>query len=220
MNKNILKSLVAFIFVVAASMFGFSTAFGYGGGGSYSSPCASVVYGEWGDPVNGIQYREIVSQLPTYCSLSTSQQLDRSRTYVKEVIIPEVTTPEVVVTEVVIPIKKVLGEKVYADGTLVRYKGDSKIYVYINGIKHHIKTLAELQKYAGQEIINITPNDLEEKVLGEKVYADGSLLRGADHKVYVLIDGKLKHIRNLAELQKYAGQKINDVDDSVISSLK
>jgi hypothetical protein len=48
---------------------------------------------------------------------------------------------------------QVLGAKKYADGTLLRAKGDVKIFVVINGVKVHIKSLAELHKYAGHPIL-------------------------------------------------------------------
>ncbi|MDO8490131.1 MAG: hypothetical protein Q7S47_01810 [bacterium] len=52
-----------------------------------------------------------------------------------------------------------------------------------------------------------------------KVYADGQLIRGSDHKVYVVVQGKLKHVLNLKELARYyAGKKISNVDNDVISA--
>jgi len=215
-KKAFIKSGIAVASLVVASMFGFSAAFGYGGGGGGSvyapvNNCSSVSYGEWGANVNGFQYRDVIAQSPIGCSLTTTQQLERSRAYVAETAITPVTPTSVVVT----PVKQVLGEKKYADGTLIRYKGDVKIYVIVNGEKQHIKTLAELRKYAGKQILTVTSDTPE--VLGEKTYADGSLLRGSDKKIYVLNNGKLIHIRSLAELKKYTGKKINNVADSVIS---
>jgi hypothetical protein len=216
-RKNLIKSSIAVASLVVISMFGFSPAFGYGGGGGGGgftpTTCSSVTYGDWGPNFSGFQFRDVVSQSPIGCSLSTSQQLDRSRAYVVEVINPAVETPKV--TPTVEPIKQVLGEKKYADGTLIRYKGDVKIYVIVNGEKQHIRTLAELRKYAGKPILTVSDDAPE--VLGEKTYADGTLLRGSDKKVYVLKNGKLTHIRSLVELSKYQGQKIHDVADSVIN---
>jgi len=54
------------------------------------------------------------------------------------------------------------------------------------------------------------------QVLGEKIYADGALLRGKDKKIFVITDGQKKHIPNLKELAKYAGQKIYDVANTVL----
>jgi parallel beta-helix repeat protein len=54
------------------------------------------------------------------------------------------------------------------------------------------------------------------KVLGEKTYADGTLVRGRDKKIFVIIDGQKKYIANLKELAKYAGQKIYDVENTVL----
>ncbi len=54
------------------------------------------------------------------------------------------------------------------------------------------------------------------QVLGVKYYADGSLIRGKDKKIYLIQNNKLVVIRNLAQLRKYAGQKIYDETDEVI----
>ncbi|MCX6785613.1 MAG: peptidoglycan-binding domain-containing protein [Candidatus Komeilibacteria bacterium] len=55
-------------------------------------------------------------------------------------------------------------------------------------------------------------------VLGVKTYANGALLRGSDKKIYVLVNGQKQHITSLAELAKYRGQKIYDVNDAVVNS--
>jgi hypothetical protein len=49
--------------------------------------------------------------------------------------------------------KAVLGAKVYADGTILRVKGDVKIYVMKDGKKVHIKNLAELRKQKGKSVV-------------------------------------------------------------------
>jgi len=54
------------------------------------------------------------------------------------------------------------------------------------------------------------------QLLGEKIYADGALLRGSDKKVYLIVNGQKKHIFNLKELAQYAGQKIYDVENIVL----
>ncbi len=49
------------------------------GGGTPSLPsCSSVVYGDWGSCVNGFQYRNILSQSPANCPLTSAQQAARS----------------------------------------------------------------------------------------------------------------------------------------------
>jgi len=48
----------------------------------------------------------------------------------------------------------------------------------------------------------------EVKVLGISLYPDGTLLRGTDHKIY-LIQGRMKkYIANFKELAKFRGQAI------------
>ncbi|MFH1111983.1 MAG: hypothetical protein V1712_02835 [Patescibacteria group bacterium] len=54
------------------------------------------------------------------------------------------------------------------------------------------------------------------QVLGVKYYANGTLIRGKDKKIYLIQNNKLVVIRNLAQLKKYAGQKIYDETDEVI----
>ena len=56
------------------------------------------------------------------------------------------------------------------------------------------------------------------QVLGVQTYANGTLVRGSDQKIYVVVGGQLKHIVSLAELGKYAGHEILKVSDSVIAS--
>lgn len=45
-------------------------------------------------------------------------------------------------------------------------------------------------------------------VFGEVFYPDGSLLRGEDKRIYLIMGGAKKHIKNLLELQKYRGKII------------
>jgi hypothetical protein len=47
-------------------------------------------------------------------------------------------------------------------------------------------------------------------------YANGTLLRGSDKKVYVITNGKKQPINTLKELAKYKGKKITDVSTSVL----
>jgi len=54
------------------------------------------------------------------------------------------------------------------------------------------------------------------QLLGEKIYADGALIRGKDKKIYLIANNKLVVIRTLAQLREYQGQPIYDVSDLVI----
>jgi len=51
---------------------------GTGGGGGGAS-CTSVVYDAWQSCVNGMQYRSILSQTPSSCTLTSAQQAERSK---------------------------------------------------------------------------------------------------------------------------------------------
>jgi len=54
----------------------------------------------------------------------------------------------------------ILGIKKYSDGTLLRVYHDNRVYVIINGRKVQIRTLEELKRYKGQQIINIQAEEL------------------------------------------------------------
>lgn len=57
-----------------------------------------------------------------------------------------------------------------------------------------------------------------QQVLGEATYADGTLLRGSDKHIFVVVGGKLQRILSLKELAQYADQEILEVEDSVIAA--
>ena len=123
----------------------------------------------------------------------------------------------------VLPPPQVLGTQTYADGTLLR-GSNHRIYVVIGGKLVYISSLAQLRKYAGHEILTVPDsvianwvNGSATAVLGVQTYANGSLLRGPDHRIYVLVGGKLQYIHTLKELAKYRGKKIYDVGDTVIA---
>ena len=53
----------------------------------------------------------------------------------------------------------------------------------------------------------------KEKVLGVKIYSEGVLVRDRKNKkIYIVENGKLKHVLNLKELQKYHGRRMIEVD--------
>ncbi|GEM_PF-3417345 len=54
------------------------------------------------------------------------------------------------------------------------------------------------------------------QVLGVKYYANGTLIRGHDKKIYLISNNKLIVIRTLAQLKPFKNQKIYDVADEVI----
>lgn len=119
----------------------------------------------------------------------------------------------------------VLSKVVYADGTLLRAP-NKRIYVVVNGKLRYIPGLKALAKYIGQEIIDVSYeviNSFEVEtgvVLGDTRYADGTLLRGPDLRIYVLINGKLHYIPSLAELFKYRGKEIINVTDAVLAKYR
>lgn len=204
MNKNFLKTFAAVAVMIIASMFGFKAALGYGGSGggsSYIATCQSVTYGEWGTCANGVQYRDVLSQNPAYCQMTASQQLARAQDC------------GAVEEEEEENNQQVLGEKTYAEGTLLR-GSDKKVYILVGEKLKHISSLAELAKYSGRKINDVSDSVIasysktaETAVLGDKKYGNGQLIRNDDVKVYVIENGKKKHILNLEELAKYYSGK-------------
>ncbi len=209
-----------------------------GGGGGYipTTYCSSVVYGAWGTPFDNTQYRNVVTRTPSPCSLTASQKSATSQSYVNPTkkIVPQVSPKPVVKPQIKSSankvtankktttkvFQKVLGVKIFANGTLLR-AADHKIYVVKNGALQYIHSLKELyDNYVGQDILKVNSkviNSYGKAVLGIKIYANGSLIRGANEKIYVITNGKKVHILNLVELQKYVGQAINDVSASVLN---
>jgi hypothetical protein len=121
---------------------------------------------------------------------------------------------------------RVLGAQAYADGTLLR-GSDNRIYVVKGATLTYIPSLTELLKYVGKEILKVddsvivefaTLNAPQQEVLGSQAIANGTLIRGSDKKIYVIIKGVKVHIRSLDELAKnYLGKEILDVEDDVLA---
>lgn len=112
-----------------------------------------------------------------------------------------------------------IGSKIYADGTLVRTP-DKRIYVVIGGKLQHVTTLQELIQYVGKKILNVGYGNIsgyEKIVPAAKKYADGSLIRATNKKIYVIMNGKKQQIMNLVELRvKHANKPIHNVSDNVV----
>ena len=177
---------------------------GGGGGGAVTTQataCSDVIYGQWGRPANGYQYRDVINQIPVGCRLTASQQEARSRRY-------QTAAPAAPV---------VLAVKYYPDGSLLRGP-DWKIYAIVDRKKEFIKNWGDLfRKYRSKPIINLAFEVLAQypEVLGKKIYQDGSLIRGKNKKIYVIVDGGKQLIKNLKELRAYKNKKINNVSDEV-----
>lgn len=132
-----------------------------------------------------------------------------------EAVAPTTTTPS----------QQVLGVKVYANGTLLRDKETGRIYVVTNGMKHHILNMAELRKYAGYKIINVDMETLNQysdtdngTVATTTTLPNGSLLRDiTTYKIYLLTNGQIQYVSNLAALKKLSGHKTYKVSSDTIA---
>lgn len=116
-------------------------------------------------------------------------------------------------------LKQVKGVKRYADGTLLRSLKSKKIYLLKAGNKALIENLEQLGRFRGMPIYGETEESLaqypEIKLAEMAGLKDGALCRASkDKKIYVIREGKKRHIINLAELRKYAGQPIINLSDA------
>jgi len=96
-----------------------------------------------------------------------------------------------------------------------------KIYLIENQTKRHIINLEALKQFAGREIFNVDDETINLYPAGNKIfsrnYKNGDLIRGSDMKVYVIKNNKKYHIINLAELQKYPGRQINNINSNTLA---
>jgi len=121
---------------------------------------------------------------------------------------------------------QVLGERIYADGTLIR-ANNKRIYVIINQQRRHVASLEELRRlYAGKPIIDVADSaaaaypvegaTTAPSALNAQGYANGTLIRAKDKKIYVVENRALRHIASLGELRAfYAGRPIIDISGAV-----
>jgi hypothetical protein len=127
-------------------------------------------------------------------------------------------TPVVNTSQAIISGGKVLGVKSYANGSLLRSTTTKRIYVLEKYQKKYISTLKELKKYKKKILNNV----------GDGVIAsypdyrpDGTLIRKADGKIYVIKNGRRQHITTIKELKaKYRGKRIWNLSDNEISLYK
>jgi len=84
--------------------------------------------------------------------------------------------------------------------------------------RNYLNEISEVAEPTAPIITPETTSTSTQQVLGEKKFADGTLLRGTDNKIYVVMNNTLGHITSLKELAKYAGKTILKTEDSVIAS--
>jgi len=70
-----------------------------------------------------------------------------------------------------------------------------------------------------QEVLGLKKSlcKLDEDVLGQTQWVEGSLIRGCDMKIYRIEDQEKHYIKNFEELLKYIGQRIYNVSDDITS---
>lgn len=194
------KILIISVIALAIAFFGLSTLNNSVKAWAEQPLCATVNYSAWGNCLNGIKTRDVIDKYPVNCALTSFQKESRSEIC-----------------------GKVLGEKTYKVGSLLRTP-EGKIYVIMAGKKIKlIPNLQALKAYAGQPIFNVSDSLIAQYqkdsgvVLGVKIYANGTLLRGPNYKVYVIQSGKKHYISGPSELFKYLGQEILNVSAQTIA---
>jgi hypothetical protein len=105
---------------------------------------------------------------------------------------------------------KVLGISLYPDNSLLR-NIDRRIYLVRGGFKRPVLSLKELQKYRGQSIYDVTPEELA--YYQARGYLDNELIKEkGTQKIYVIVNGKRQPISGPSELRKhYSGLEIFSV---------
>jgi hypothetical protein len=61
------------------------------------------------------------------------------------------------------------------------------------------------------------PSEIKKEVLGAKIHPDGSLVRGSDSKIYLVVGTAKRYIATFGELAKHVGKKIFSVSDEELS---
>jgi hypothetical protein len=105
---------------------------------------------------------------------------------------------------------------VLADGDLVRGM-DGKVYLLSDGKKVHVPTLAELARFSGRKITNVSDSVLA-AYANDGVVSEGRLVRRMDAAVYIIRNGIKQRISDAQEMVRYAGQKIYGVVDGTKAS--
>ena len=152
-----------------------------GGGGSgagpfIQSPCVSVEYYDWQQTcVNGVQFRDVKTLIPEGCQMTQAQRDAAQRTCGVAGVQTEGggQTPP--------PTQgggqenlggqnpptgqggQVLGVKLWPDGSLIRWKGDMKVWFIIKGKRFHVVNWRELwDHYRRWKINNVSQAEVEQ----------------------------------------------------------
>lgn len=152
-----------------------------------ATDCETVAYSDWNNfcSADGYEYRYVDSQYPSGCVLTEDQIEDKRR------LCTLGKTAEI--TKAVI-IPKVLGEKIYGEGSIFKDK-KGYYYIYKNDWLEAISRSAA--NAGGQNIQSISEAELAKFGLIK------ALIKDASNKIYVVKNRAKKHILNLKELQKY-----------------
>ncbi|MFA6422377.1 MAG: hypothetical protein WCV92_03200, partial [Candidatus Buchananbacteria bacterium] len=101
---------------------------------------------------------------------------------------------------------KVLGVKAFPNGSLLRSIETGRIYLLAGDQKIYISSLQELKKYRTKRMYQVSEDQMSQYI---DFRANGTLLRTSDQKIYIINNGKKKHITSLAELKEnYKGRVI------------
>ncbi|MDQ5938436.1 MAG: hypothetical protein QG642_126 [Patescibacteria group bacterium] len=164
---------------------------------------------------------------------SNNTVYDIDRTFTTPGFVPQVlgVKEEACIPDVDGDIKDVMN---FINGSLIRACGPG-VYHVLGNKMYHVPNWQYLHdNYFAQRIYNVAPEVLDQytqtmtddksvrgngvqKVSGTKLYADGTLLKAKDGKIYVIMNGHKVHIVSLEDLKKYAGNKMYSVTDQVLN---
>jgi hypothetical protein len=119
---------------------------GGGGGSSYSPPCSSVTFGTWQTACfSGLNYRNVLSQSPSGCVLTTAQQNDQQRAC------PTGTVPGETIPPVVPPVTPTTGgtvlENIASEAVIMGSNNTDTLLTHLGGTANLAGEQASLIKY-------------------------------------------------------------------------
>jgi hypothetical protein len=164
-------------------------------GSCFKKACVKVVFGEWGDCANGWRSRSMISLDNADCCFTQEQVAGEQEACA------------------------VLGVKLYPAGSLLRVPSHKIYFVVSTSTVKYVSGLKELWQYRGREIFNVSEEILIQykQILGVKIYADGTLLRGPDYRIYLIANGRKQYISSFPELAKYKNHKTYNVSADVLA---
>jgi hypothetical protein len=155
--------------------------------------CSAVTYGDWLPCENGLQFRDAVSKSPDKCFFTSKQQEAKVRGCQVDYCSNVFYSPWSVCV------------------------GGKQTRTIISQVPNNCVVTAHQKLFTSKTCSAVLGQKAAASQPVAKSYPNGSLLRGPDKRIYVLINGQRTHVASLLELKKYRGRAINDVSDEMIA---